>query len=174
MMPKHISLPGNYRNTPYPIQQQMPAYWPGYMQPYQAAPQQPLVPLPPVQDQPLSYPPSGVQGQAFPPVLPPAAAGAQGMNPYPKFKNGAVNPFENPLQPLKQQMSQQGSNPYPIQGIKPKNQSSGIQSVLNQFKTQDGSIDINKMMGTAGQMMNTFSQVSSLVKGVGSIFLPKV
>ena len=172
----HTSLPDNYRNTPYPIQQQMPAYWPGYMQPFQAAPQQPLVPLPPVQDPPLYFPSSGMQqGQAFPPIMPPAPPGAQGMNPYPKFKNGTVNPFENPLQPLKAQMSQaQGSNPYPIQGIKPKNQSSGIQSMLNQFKTQDGSIDINKMMSTAGQMMNTFSQVSSMVKGVGSIFLPKV
>lgn len=51
-----------------------------------------------------------------------------------------------------------------------KPQPSGIKSVMNQFKTQDGSMDITKMMNTAGQMMNTVSQVSSMVKGVGGFF----
>jgi len=31
----------------------------------------------------------------------------------------------------------------------------GLSSVINQFKTQEGSIDFNKMIDTAGQMMNS-------------------
>ena len=55
-----------------------------------------------------------------------------------------------------------------------KTQPSGFQSVLNQFKTQDGSVDVTKMMNTAGQMVNTFSQMSNVVKGVGGLFKLKV
>ena len=51
-----------------------------------------------------------------------------------------------------------------------KNQGGNISSVLNQFKTQEGSIDFNKMIDTAGMMLNSMNQVSNLVKGVGSIF----
>ena len=51
-----------------------------------------------------------------------------------------------------------------------KAQPSGFQSVLNQFKTQDGSMDVTKMMNTAGQMVNTVSQMTSVFKGVGSLF----
>ncbi|MBM7692602.1 hypothetical protein JOC77_002032 [Peribacillus deserti] len=89
----------------------------------------------------------------------------------------AVNPFENPLNiqqgnnygPAKQ-TGQLPANPYPKQNFMQKQQSQGISSIINQFKTQDGSIDINKMMSTAGQMMNTVNQVSSIVKGFGGLF----
>jgi len=60
-------------------------------------------------------------------------------------------------------------NPYPKHNIIPK-QNGGMQSLMNSFKSQDGSIDFNKMMNTAGQMMNAVTQVSSLVKGLGGIF----
>jgi len=40
---------------------------------------------------------------------------------------------------------------------------------MNSFKGQDGSLDINKMVDTAGTMMNAVSQVSSMVKGLGGI-----
>jgi hypothetical protein len=60
-------------------------------------------------------------------------------------------------------------NPYPKQNAIPKNPG-GMQSFMNSFKSQDGSVDFNKMMNTAGQMMNAVSQVSSLVKGFGGIF----
>ncbi|MEH7418244.1 YppG family protein [Neobacillus drentensis] len=85
--------------------------------------------------------------------------------------------FQNPLQP-KDEMVQQpyipmngypGMNPYPKNSFMPK-QPGGMQSLMNSFKSQDGSVDINKMMNTAGQMMNAVNQVSSLVKGFGGIF----
>ena len=60
-------------------------------------------------------------------------------------------------------------NPYP-KGIFLSKQPSGVKTVLNSFKSQDGSLDINKMVDTAGQMMNAVSQVSSVVKGFGGMF----
>ncbi|MCM2531859.1 YppG family protein [Neobacillus pocheonensis] len=86
--------------------------------------------------------------------------------------------FQNPLQP-KEEVVQQNQympmngypmmNPYPKQNTIPKH-AGGMQSFMNSFKSQDGSVDFNKMMNTAGQMMNAVNQVSSLVKGFGGIF----
>jgi hypothetical protein len=86
--------------------------------------------------------------------------------------------FQNPLQPQDElvqkppYMPMNGypvMNPYPKQSAIPK-QPGGVQTLLNSFKSQDGSVDINKMVNTAGQMMNAVSQVSSLVKGFGGMF----
>jgi hypothetical protein len=85
--------------------------------------------------------------------------------------------FQNPLQPKEevvhnQYMPMNGypmMNPYPKQGNIPK-QPGGMNSIMNSFKSQDGSVDFNKMMNTAGQMMNAVNQVSSLVKGFGGFF----
>ena len=102
------------------------------------------------------------------------------MQPYsaPIGKNNySQHIFDNPLEPEYDQQS--GSsyhpyfsnsymNPYPKQSIMPK-QPSGFNSILNSFKTQNGSIDVNKMMNTAGQMLSAVNQVSSLVKGLGGI-----
>lgn len=90
------------------------------------------------------------------------------------------NVFQNPLQPNEDlqpsvypnQYSNSANfnpNPYPNQKFMPK-QPTGIQSMMNSFKAQDGSVDINKMVNTAGQMMNAVSQVSSMVKGLGGVF----
>ncbi|WML40333.1 YppG family protein [Neobacillus sp. OS1-2] len=86
--------------------------------------------------------------------------------------------FQNPLQP-KDEMVQQPSympmngypmmNPYPKQNMLPK-QPGGVKSIMNSFKSQDGSVDFNKMVNTAGTMMNAVNQVSSLVKGFGGFF----
>ncbi|MFL6518387.1 MAG: YppG family protein, partial [Bacillus sp. (in: firmicutes)] len=85
---------------------------------------------------------------------------------------------QNPLQPQEKmiQKPQYGPmngypvmNPYPKQSAIPK-QPGGVQSIMNSFKSQDGPVDLNKMVNTAGQMMNAVSQVSSLVKGFGGIF----
>ncbi len=83
------------------------------------------------------------------------------------------NLFANPLQQHPEQINNPGMqypNPYPKKSFMQKQQPSGIQSIMNQFKTQDGSIDINKMMNTAGQMMGTVNQVSGMFKGLGSFF----
>lgn len=85
--------------------------------------------------------------------------------------------FQNPLQPeddpiygyYSQQADFQNYNPYPQQAFMPK-QPSGLQSIMNSFKSQDGNLDVNKMVDTAGQMMNAVTQVSSLVKGLGGMF----
>lgn len=60
-------------------------------------------------------------------------------------------------------------HPYPKQSAIPR-PPSGVKSIMNSFKTQDGSFDVNKMVDTAGQMMNAVTQVSSMVKGLGGIF----
>lgn len=85
--------------------------------------------------------------------------------------------FHNPLQPADEMIPKPYApvNGYPIMNPYPKNnllakQPNGMQSFMNSFKSQDGSIDFNKMINTAGQMMNAVNQVSSLVKGVGGMF----
>lgn len=107
-----------------------------------------------------------------------------GANPF--MPNGASNNqtnqaewiLENPLQPKKNYSGggvSYGGNqspylhPYPKHGMVNR-PPSGMSSIMNSFKTQDGQFDLNKMIDTAGQMMNAFSQVSGLVKGLGGIF----
>ncbi|MBB6283166.1 YppG family protein [Geobacillus subterraneus] len=43
-------------------------------------------------------------------------------------------------------------------------------SFLAQFKNNDGTYDINKMMSTMGQMINTVNQVNGMLKGLLSTF----
>jgi len=85
--------------------------------------------------------------------------------------------FENPLQTQNEMpyssyyqsdLPYPNMNPYPQQNFLPK-QPGGFQSVMNSFKNQDGNLDLNKMVDTAGQMMNAVTQVSSMVKGLGGI-----
>lgn len=85
--------------------------------------------------------------------------------------------FQNPLHPQEEMIQNHYipmngypvMNPYPKPGMMQK-QSAGMQSFMNSFKSQDGSVDFNKMMNTAGQMMNAVNQVSALVKGLGGMF----
>ncbi|MEK4969501.1 YppG family protein [Cytobacillus sp. FSL R7-0696] len=87
------------------------------------------------------------------------------------------NYFHNPLEPNEQPVNKSYNmqsqyntmNPYPKQSFVAK-QPNNVQSIMNSFKSQDGSLDFNKMMDTAGQMMNAVNQVSSMVKGVGGFF----
>ncbi|MEB6547723.1 YppG family protein [Heyndrickxia sporothermodurans] len=86
--------------------------------------------------------------------------------------------FQNPLQPAEeyqnlksQNMQNHFLNPYPPQaGTAVKPQQGGVNSLMNSFKSQDGSLDFNKMVNTAGQMMNAVNQVSTMVKGLGGLF----
>jgi len=84
--------------------------------------------------------------------------------------------FQNPLQPVKQNELLNSykpySNPYPKSNYNVKPQNGGMNSIMNSFKSQDGSIDFNKMVNTAGQMMNAVTQVSTMVKGLGGLFKP--
>ncbi|PLR99937.1 hypothetical protein CVD19_01210 [Bacillus sp. T33-2] len=84
--------------------------------------------------------------------------------------------FQNPLEPPKPTYGYYSQapgyvnnmNPYPKLAIMAK-PPSGFQSIMNSFKSPDGSLDVNKMIDTAGQMMNAVSQVSSVVKGLGGV-----
>lgn len=46
-------------------------------------------------------------------------------------------------------------------------------TIMSQFKASDGNYDINKMLNTAGTMVNTMNQITGMVKQVGGFFLPK-
>lgn len=130
---------------------------------------QPQNPYYPQQYQPLN---PALQGYAHEPPL------LSSQQPYMQADSQFL--FQNPLQPQEDLYPNQqpyppymngfpGLNPYPKQTFIPK-QPNGMQSLMNSFKSQDGSIDFNKMMNTAGQMMNAVNQVSSLVKGLGGLF----
>lgn len=111
---------------------------------------------------------------------------SQGFNGYEPYyyqnhsnQKNSHSLFQNPLhswdEPIDQTPHSQAfnsatfMNPYPKQSYIPQ-QSIGMKSIINSFKSQDGSLDINKMIDTAGQMMNAVNQVSGLVKGFGGIF----
>lgn len=97
----------------------------------------------------------------------------------PAFQKDSQFLFKNPLQPEEELLPynnfypQTGGliNPYPKPNLM-ANQPGGMQSLMNSFKSQDGSVDFNKMMNAAGQMMNAVTQMTSLVKGLGGMFKP--
>ncbi|MCE4047252.1 MULTISPECIES: YppG family protein [Bacillaceae] len=99
------------------------------------------------------------------------------FHPQNAYKPNTQNVFQNPLhqqeemyQPMMQQsMHQQYMNPYPKQSFNQKKQGN-FKGFMNSFKSQDGSLDFNKMLDTAGMMMNAMNQVTGVVKGVGGIF----
>ncbi|MBW3113275.1 MULTISPECIES: YppG family protein [Bacillaceae] len=92
---------------------------------------------------------------------------SQQMNPY--FENPLQQKEYNPYQ-MKAMEQQNYANPYPKASFMAKPSSGGVSGIMNSFKSQDGSLDFNKMMNTTGQMMGAINQVSSLVKGLGGIF----
>ncbi|MGE8204291.1 YppG family protein [Heyndrickxia sp. NPDC080065] len=127
---------------------------------------------------PFQNPYGQYQSFGVPPQFP------MGSIPYNPYQQGYVDEasqqthiFQNPLQSIdeysinnkKPSIHNQYPNPYP-QGnhsIKPQG---GMSSLMNSFKSQDGSIDFNKMVNTAGQMMNAVNQMSTMVKGLGGLF----
>ncbi|WP_251554129.1 YppG family protein [Neobacillus muris] len=161
MQPNFISQewnhPSGFRQQTYPYYPQMAAN--GWMNPQQ-------------------FPYSSQGSQPFPQNFQPGiGAHYMSMQNQPYQQKDSQFLFQNPLQPKEETFAQSYSpmggypimNPYPKQSFIPK-QPSGMQSIMNSFKSQDGSIDFNKMINTAGQMVNAVSQVSSLVKGFGGIF----
>ncbi|WP_394232745.1 YppG family protein [Niallia oryzisoli] len=121
--------------------------------------------------------PYTIQGSQY--FYPPAQGAAGYHQQVPSHSSFSQNVFHNPLQgkqetygQMQQQVQPNGysyMNPYPKGSFLAK-PPSGMKSVLNSFKSQDGSLDINKMVDTAGQMINAVSQVSSVVKGFGGMF----
>jgi len=148
-----------YRNQPIPNQTQSLNYdWTSFQQ---------LNP----------YFPQGMQpyGQNFQPGIIPQNVPYQNQQ-YSQKDSQFL--FQNPLQPKEEMVHPKPylpmngypmMNPYPKQNMMLK-QPGGMKSIMNSFKSQDGSVDFNKMVNTAGTMMNAVNQVSSLVKGFGGIF----
>ena len=58
----------------------------------------------------------------------------------------------------------------PFQPFTPPGAQSPFHSILSNFKTENGNLDLNKMMSTVGQISNTVNQVSPLLKQMGSFF----
>ncbi|WP_461180518.1 YppG family protein [Virgibacillus kimchii] len=74
--------------------------------------------------------------------------------------------FAKPQQPNWQNFSQQqtqiqGNHP-PRPPIKPAG------GIMSNFQKEDGKVDIDKMLGTVGQMANTYHQVSPIFKQFGT------
>ncbi|EIJ78638.1 hypothetical protein PB1_13809 [Bacillus methanolicus PB1] len=131
-------------------------------------------------NQPMYWNPYAHQQQFVPAMNPmhPSYGNLQNnANPYNGQQSYSNILFQNPLQPAEEGYSQpysQQINPYPVNPY-PKfqfmaKQPSGVQSIMNSFKNQDGTIDFNKMINTTSQMMNAVSQVSSMIKGLGGMF----
>ena len=97
-------------------------------------------------------------------------------NPYQSYQSGwpeqGYYPNGSPKQVIQPNPFQ--VNPFiqqPFQpNAMPNKPVSAFSNVLNQFKSQNGSVDINKMMGTAGQMVSAVNQFSGIIKGLGGIF----
>ncbi|WP_235864028.1 YppG family protein [Sutcliffiella halmapala] len=100
-----------------------------------------------------TMPPNGLTS-----MLPPNGGNGAGMFPA-AMSSPQMNNMQMPFM-----------NPYPTQNQTSKPQSSQVQSFMNQFKGQDGNVDMKKMMDTAGQMMNTVNQLNSMVKGIAATF----
>ena len=183
---RHITYNSQSNMNPYTlgmynqfhVRQQPQAYYPNLTENWGG----PYLPQQAVQNQP-----SQPGYHPYPITQNPMNHSYPGMNPYtnyhmqqygqPKQQSYAKSIFQNPLEPeMEPSMTNSNQlyganpymNPYPKQSFIPK-QPSGVKSIMNSFKAQDGSIDINKMMDTAGTMMNAVNQVSSMVKGLGGI-----
>lgn len=103
----------------------------------------------------------------------------QYMGPQYAGNNMPSQLFQNPLQIEEEHIHtqhHQANYTYPFQlpnqlpNQLPKPQTGHFNSFLNSFKSQSGNLDLNKMMDTAGQMMNALTQVSNMAKGIGGIF----
>lgn len=86
------------------------------------------------------------------------------------YPNGAP---QQGIQPNPFQVNPYFQQPYQPNGSINK-QSSAFTGVLNQFKSQNGSVDYNKMLNTAGQMVSAVNQFSGIIKGIGGIFKSSV
>lgn len=89
----------------------------------------------------------------------------QAQNLYQPFYGNGNNGMLNG-----QYMNSQYPTPYPKPVPNFKQQPTGFQTVISQFKKSDGQLDINKMMDTAGQMVSAVNQMGGLFKGVTSMF----
>lgn len=135
--------------------------------------QQPMPPVYPEYHVPMNYPPMGGYHPAGMEYMQSQHQMATNSA-YGQSQGLSHTLFQDPLQeidhfPNMKTRPQVPMHPYP-QGMgmgKPPGQKSGL---LNSFKSQSGSLDINKMVDTAGQFANAIAQVSHMAKGLGGLF----
>lgn len=89
-----------------------------------------------------------------------------------KQYNNSAYLFQNPLQSEEDYQYNHQTIPYAkthsqVNQAKP---AKPLNSVFQSFKSQDGSYDFNKMVNTAGQLVNAINQVSGMAKGIGGMF----
>ena len=91
--------------------------------------------------------------------------------PFPMNEEQWQQYHQNPRPPL----NPSPSNPYPSISKVTKETKSvpnhPISNFLTHFKSVDGSYDFPKIMNTAGSMVNSMNQISSIVKSIGGFFL---
>lgn len=92
-------------------------------------------------------------------------------NPYPHQQNiNQQHMNQQPYPPPYANMAhQKGQWQPPYQGMAPK-QKSFTKGLMGYFQDDEGQIDFDKVLNTAGQVGNTYQQFSPLVKGIGSFF----
>lgn len=92
------------------------------------------------------------------------------MRPLPYNQYSTVEPFyfsSFPTPFFSPQLPIMTPYPKPMPIIIPNG---GNSPFMTSFKKEDGQLDFNKMMDTAGQVVSAMNQMSSLLKGVSQIF----
>lgn len=128
-----------------------------------------------------SYGPAQSRPEMYSNYTPYSAGFHPYINYHPTYENNIKgyghSLFQNPLQPTEEYFYGKPDPKFAFQHGNPlKNnfsgnkQGSNSNSILNSFKSQDGTYDINKMVNTTGQLVNALSQVSSMAKGIGGFF----
>ncbi|WAA13725.1 YppG family protein [Fervidibacillus halotolerans] len=98
------------------------------------------------------------------PSLPPNMYGPVHFPFYDKMNMDIQSMMENPLHPIYTDPPQ--FQPYvPVVG-----NSFNEHPIIQAFKTENGSLDFQKMINTANQILGTLQQTSSLIKGISQIF----
>lgn len=84
-----------------------------------------------------------------------------------------VMPQQSNDYPYEQQdpyyFQQQQLDPYYFQQQQQQQQQNQGPGILAQFQTQEGQMDVQKMLSTVGQLANTVQQVSPVIKEIGAM-----
>lgn len=82
--------------------------------------------------------------------------------------------FDNPLYPVYnfENIDPFAMNKQFLQHLPPLEQQPKVETngIMKYFKTQDGTVDLNKMFTAAGQLMGTLNQLQAFIKGFKFMF----
>lgn len=89
-------------------------------------------------------------------------------NQYPPQYSQMTQPYFPPAHP--NMPFHQGNWQPPFQGMQGMGvgQKPTAKGVMGYFQNEQGQFDLDKVLNTAGQVANTYQQISPLVKGIGS------